>query len=889
MFSTPQLCTFGLALAVGAAPSASAIQQRSPADVPVLRASHLAGAITLDGRLDEPDWAAAQVATHFTQSYPKPGTPATNATEVRVLYSDDALYVGVTMRDPHPDSIAAQLARRDAADLYSDFVHVMIDSYNDKRTAFRFSVNPLGVKRDVLSYNDIYEDANWDAVWEVATRVDSAGWTAEFRIPFSQLRFGTPASGAEQHWGFQVMRDIARTQERDSWAPWQQQDGRFVSSFGQLVGLVGIRQPKRIEIMPYVSTRLTRAPGLAANPFYRTNDTQFKAGVDMKYGLPAGLTLTATVNPDFGQTEVDPAVVNLTAFETFFPEKRPFFVEGSDVLRFGELQSNNSYGFEQYFYSRRVGRSPSRSLGGDSVAFRRVPEASRIVGAAKVSGQAGPWSIGLMDAFTQRETGEYETISLRKGTFLAEPATNYAVSSVRRSFREGQTNIGATFNATTRLLSDSVLAAFLHRQALVGGTDFTHTWSKRSWVMSGFVAGSRVNGTAQTLAATQRSSVHNFQRPDASYLGVDSTRTSLTGHIIGLALQRAGTTWASVEAKESSPGLELNDAGFQSRTDYRSLATSLGTQNFESGKRFRNFTISGGTTQAWNFGGTPITQIAYGGANAMMLNFWSGGFNLQAAPKSYSDRVTRGGPLVENASWALARIFGASDTRGTIWFGVSASIERDADQSSYRSYSASVNFRPSSSVQLAFQPAFSADKTSSQYVATRADGFAATYGNRYVFAVLNQKTLSMETRLNWTLATTLSLEVYAQPFVSAGQYDGFKELASAGTRKFTEYGVAAGSLVRARDQGTVVIDPDGGGPAPAFTLGEPDFKVRSLRGNAVLRWEYRPGSTVFFVWQQSRSGGDAEGQFSFGRDAGGIFRERPTNVFLVKASRWIGR
>lgn len=890
MFFTRQISTVSLlGLAAAAVPSALAAQRRPAAEAPVLRASRATGTIRLDGVLDEPAWSVADVATNFSRSYPNPGQPATNPTEVRVLYSDDALYVGVRMHDPHPDSIVSQLARRDAADLYSDFVHVMIDSYNDKRTAFRFSVNPLGVKRDVLLYNDVYEDANWDAVWEVATRVDSAGWTAEFRIPFSQLRFGASTPGAEQHWGFQVMRDIARTQGRDSWAPWQQQDAGFVSSFGQLVGLVGVRQPKRLEIMPYVSSRLTRTPGVAVNPFYRTNDTQLKAGVDVKYGLPAGLTLTATVNPDFGQTEVDPAVVNLTAFETFFPEKRPFFLEGSDVLRFGQLQSNNSYGFEEYFYSRRVGRSPSRSIGGDSIAYRRVPDASRIVGAAKVSGQAGPWSIGVMDAFTQRETGDYQTTTFRRGKFVAEPATNYAVGRVRRSFREGQTNAGATLDATTRLLGDSVLASFLHRRAVIGGTDFTHTWANRSWVMSGFLAGSRVDGTARALAATQRSSVHNFQRPDATYLGVDSTRTSLNGHIVGLALQRPGSTWASVEMKESSPGLELNDAGFQSRTDYRSAAISLGTQNFEVGNRFRNFTISGGTTQAWNFGGTSLTQIAYGGANAMLLNFWSGGFNLQAAPKTYSDRVTRGGPLVENASSALGRIFAASDTRGRLWFGASASFEHDADQSSYRSYSVSANFRPSSSVQLVLEPAFSAGKTASQYVATQSDPGAATYGNRYVFAALDQKTLSMETRLNWTLLTTLSLELYAQPFVSAGQYNGFKELAIARTRTFTEYGVAQGSVVRGRDQGTVVIDPDGAGPSPSFTLGEPDFKIRSLRGNAVLRWEYRPGSTLFFVWQQSRIGQDTEGQFAFGRDVGGIFRERPTNVFLVKASYWFGR
>lgn len=878
-----------LALTATAMPSASPAQNQPIGQAPVLRASRATSEVRLDGVLDEPAWSVAEVATQFTQSYPSPGTAATNPTEVRVIYTDNALYIGVRMHDPHPDSIASQLARRDAEGLSSDFVHVMIDSYNDKRTAFRFSVNPVGVKRDVLSYNDVYEDANWDAVWDVATRVDSLGWTAEFQIPLSQLRFGGPAVGSERRWGFQVMRDIARTQGRDTWAPWQQQDGRFVSRFGQLVGLVGIPQPTRLEIMPYLSSRLTRAPGVAANPFYNSNDTQLKAGVDMKYGLPAGLTLTATVNPDFGQTEVDPAVVNLTAFETFFPEKRPFFLEGADVLRFGQLQSNNSYGFQQYFYSRRVGRAPSRSISGDTVAYAYVPDASRIVGAVKVSGQTGPWSIGLMDAFTQRESGKYLTTGGRKGTVIVEPATNYAVSTMRRSFHESQTNVGGTLTAITRLLGDSGLASFLHRQALVSGLDFTHTWAKRTWVMSGLVAGSNVSGTARALTGTQRSSVHYYQRPDADYLGVDSSRTHLAGYTAALAIQRRGSTWASVEARESSPGLELNDAGFQSRTDYRSVATAIGTQNFEVGRRLRNFTISGGTTQTWNFGGTPITQIAYGGANAMLLNFWSGGFNVQASPKAYSDRITRGGPLIETSPWVFSRVFAATDTRGSLWFSGGASYERDGDQSSYNTYSGSLNVRPISTVRLVLQPAFSTDRTTSQYVTTRSDATASTYGNRYVFATLDQKTLSLETRLNWTLRTTLSLELYAQPFVSGGRYERFKELVAARTRRFTEYGVAQGSVVRDRDQGIVTIEPDGPGPAAAFVIGEPDFKVRSLRGNAVLRWEYRPGSTLFFVWQQSRSGQDATGQFAFRRDVGGIFRERPTNVFLVKVSYWFAR
>jgi Domain of unknown function (DUF1083). len=303
----------------------------------------------------------------FTQSYPKPGAQATDRTEAHVVYDDAAIYVGVRMYDAHPDSIAAQLARRDATGIFSDWIHLIIDSYHDRRTAFRFSVNPRGVKKDVYESNDTNEDTNWDAIWEVATRVDSLGWVAEYRIPLSQLRFGKEVPGQDRIWGFQLMRDIARRNERDSWSPWTPQSAGFVSRFGDLQGLSNVPSPSRFELLPYVSTKVTRAPGSSANPFFRANDTKPSIGADLRYGLPSGLTLTATVNPDFGQVEVDPSVVNLTAFETFFPEKRPFFLEGSDVLRFGQVYLNNDYGSATYFYSRRIGRQPQRFSGSPGV------------------------------------------------------------------------------------------------------------------------------------------------------------------------------------------------------------------------------------------------------------------------------------------------------------------------------------------------------------------------------------------------------------------------------------------------------------------------------------------------------------------------------------------
>src|SRR6184192_931062 len=355
----------------------------------VMRAIRATGPINIDGKLNEPSWAAAAPSGDFTQSYPKVGAKPSDPTEVRVLYDDGALYVGVRMFDAHPDSIAAQLARRDASGIYSDWLHVMVDSYRDRRTSFRFSVNPRGVQKDVLEFDDRNgEDLNWDAVWQVATRIDSLGWTAEYRIPFSQLRFGGAQQGAERIWGFQVMRDVARRNERDSWSPWKTTDPGFVSLEGDLTGLVDVPQPSRLEVLPYVSTKLTRAPGDPANPFYKANDAKPSAGADVKYGLPGGLTLTATVNPDFGQVEVDPAVVNLSAFETFFPEKRPFFVEGANIFdNFGQGGSNNFWGFNRQepnlFYSRRIGRAPQGSASGD---FVDRPGSTTILGAGKLTG-----------------------------------------------------------------------------------------------------------------------------------------------------------------------------------------------------------------------------------------------------------------------------------------------------------------------------------------------------------------------------------------------------------------------------------------------------------------------------------------------------------------------
>src|SRR6266496_1078238 len=649
------------------APTSAPSAPGAPPSGRVMRASRATGAINIDGKLNEPSWAAAVPSGDFTQSYPKVGAKPTDPTEVRVLYDDDALYVGVRMFDARPDSIAAQLARRDVTGIYSDWLHLMVDSYRDRRTSFRFSVNPRGVQKDVLEFDDNKgEDLNWDAVWEVATSIDSAGWTAEYRIPFSQLRFGNVPSGVERIWGFQVMRDIARRNERDSWSPWKQTDPGFVSFEGDLGGIVDIPTPRRLELMPYVSGKLTRAPGDPANPFYRSNDTKPSAGADLKYGLPRGLTLTATVNPDFGQVEVDPAVVNLSAYETFFPEKRPFFVEGANIFNIGVISGGPSYGSQQIFYSRRIGRPPQRFVDG---RFVDAPDATTIIGACKLSGKVGAWTVGLLNALTAEEKARVIDASNVETTKPVEPLTNYFVGRIRRDFREGNTILGFGGTAVNRDLGDTVFKNLLRSSADVGSFDFEHRWANRQWTLTGALSSSRIDGSQAVIRNAQQSSARYYQRPDADYLSVDTAATSLNGYSAKLGLNKAGDWSFSATAKSISPGFEVNDLGFMGRVDYRNVGAGGSYNNFKPGKLLRSYSLYAGTNHAWNYGGDKIWTSFFNQVSLNFTNLWSLYGGGEYDPGAIDDRLTRGGPR------------GRQPTQWGGW------TEIDSDQRSVLSYS----------------------------------------------------------------------------------------------------------------------------------------------------------------------------------------------------------
>jgi hypothetical protein len=855
--------------------------------IPMMHAARLSsGSITLDGVLDEPAWQAAPEASDFMQSYPDAGGKPTDSTTVRVLYDNNALYVGVRMYDRQPAQIAAQLARRDAVGIYSDWLHLMIGTYHDRRTAFRFSVNPLGVKKDVLEYNDGQEDVNWDAIWQVATKVDSLGWTAEYRIPFSQMRLAGTEPVGGRVWDIQIMRDIARRNERDSWAPWTAQSPGFVSAFGEINDLSGIPAPERLEVVPYISARDTRAPGSSANPFFHSNDASFAIGGDIRYGLPNGLTLTGTVNPDFGQVEVDPAVVNLSAFETFFPEKRPFFLEGTDIFDFGTVQTHNDFGNANYFYSRRIGRQPQRFV---NATFVDAPDHTTILGATKLTGKVNGWALGGLDAVTRRENADFIDNNGVRQTTPIEPLTNYFVGRVRHDKADGTTSIGAMATSTNRSMSDSALANQLRDGAYMGGLDFQHAWSNRTWIASGFASASRVTGTPHAIALTQLSSSRYYQRPDADYVDYDPNRTSLTGYTGEVALERTGAVLGSVALKEVSPGFEINDAGFQSSVDYRALSSLIGYNNQKPGKYVRSYSAIAYTNETWNFGNDLLYNAAALNMNATSNDLWNFGVGVTRSFHAFDERLTRGGPLMRSpASWQ-GNLSATTDSRWPVVGSLFLSGMHDESGASQLSTSLSFDARPTSYLHLNVGPSLSSVHSTDQYVRTVNDAnAAATYGARYVFANLRQTTLSMDTRVDWTFTPTLTLQLYAQPFVSAGRYASLKQLQQPRTYDFAEYGKDAGTIIYAN--GAYTIDPDGAGSSAPFTVGDPNFNLRSLHGDAVLRWEYRPGSELFLVWQQERSGFDPSvSDFDFSRDAGAIFRAQPTNVFLVKLSYWLGR
>ena len=894
-------------------PSALVAQQTAsvhPTEPPVATSVRREGAVAVDGRLDEQAWQRATPVTELRQFQPTEGAPASLATEVRVLYDDEALYIGARMRDPlGPAGIRAPLARRDqllAADgnngsfnsLTTDKFAVVLDPYHNHLDEVWFEVNPAGVRGDQFS-----GDPSWDPIWEAASHVDGDGWTAEMRIPYSQLRF---SRDAEQTWGLQLWRYADRLNEQDMWAFRRRNESGGAAFFGHLGGLTIAERPRQLELLPYVVSRGQFKYAAPGDPYHDSRDLGMSVGGDLKYLLTSNLTLDATFNPDFGQVEVDPATLNLSAYETFYDEKRPFFVAGRSAFSFGGMSCyfcSNTSGLG-VFYSRRIGRPPQ--LNGyvdDHSEFADMPDNATILGAAKVTGRTkGGYTIGVLDAVAQRETARYLTAPGAPHTGqVVEPLTNYFVGRVRKELKQGATTVGTVLTSTLRRMGDDpVVAEQLRSRATAVGLDWTHRWHQREYAWRGSMVASDVAGSAAAIARTQRSSAHFFQRPDREVTGdgffgarFDTTATSLRGYGLYTRLAKENGDWLWEAAQNwRSPGFEVNDLSFLDRADYRWMNFNVARQWTVPGRWYRNIFTSLGGQQQFNYDGLRTDQQAQVYYGMEFHNYWNLRTFAIYRPTTDEDRLTRGGPVVKRTGYTFGHFQVSTDPRRRAVFDVTLEGARGVS-SGTRSFTLQpgVAFKPAASVFVQLSPYYNADEDVAQYVTAVEDSTATAFGgSRYVFAFIKTHTFSLDTRVNWTLKPDLTLQLFAQPFFASGDYGRFREFAAPRVIRKVEYGRDLGTIVRDDATAVYTVDPDGSaGPAAPFTFDDPNFTFRSLRGTAVLRWEYRPGSQLFFVWTQQRSGTDPFGDFHLDRDYPALFRDRPDNVFLVKATYWIGR
>lgn len=680
-----------------------------------------------------------------------------------------------------------------------------------------------------------------------------------------------------QTWGLQVERQIARVQEFSVWSFTPRDQPGGIPRFGHLTGLTNIPTGKRLEVLPYTVSRAEYVDR-GSNTFRDDREYGLDAGVDLKYRVTSNLTLDATFNPDFGQVEVDPAVVNLTAFETFFPEKRPFFVEGAEIFRFGDDGSNN------VFYSRRIGRRPTVA---PRYSDRDVPDATRILGAAKLSGRApSGWSVGIFDAVTNRETARFRDSDGIVGEEVAEPLANYFVARARRDMRGGLTTAGGFFGAVNRDLETDVLAQTLRSAAYTGGVDLFHQWDERTWTLRSFLAASHVRGEPATIAAAQRAPYHYFQRPDATHLEFDPDATTLSGLAGSVAVsKRVGRHWnGGAGINTVTPGYEVSDLGFQRRADRIDAQVNLNYAETRPGNLFRMYQMFGTGLVEHNYAGENISNRIFAGGFLQFLNYWTANVNLGISfTGTLDDRLTRGGPAASRPGHVQLNSFVASDRRKPLVVEAGGFSMRDDAGGHSESVFAGLQIKPAPNWELSVRPSISTSRTAAQYLFTFPDASAnSTFGARYVFAELDQTVVALEGRLNYTFTPGLSLQVFAQPFIAAGGYGAPMEFARPNGFEFLVYGEDTGAVVDGR------IYPDGFYEgAPSFAVPRPDFNVRSLRGNAVLRWEWRPGSTMYVAWQQTRQGFEPIGDFDFRRDVDAVFSSRADNVFLVKINYWL--
>ncbi len=848
------------------------------------KATKITTAPLINGILDEEAWQSGEWVDDFTQNEPYNGRPASQRTEFKVLFDEDNLFVAVKAFDTSPDSIVNRLTRRDQAD--GDLVGIILDSFHDLRTGFLFGVSSAGVKYDLMFTNDGQnEDESWDPNWWVKTTLNNEGWIAEMKIPLSQLRFDKNSGDV---WGLQMARVLYRKNETSFWQHIPKDSPGFIHLIGEMSGLEQIKPRKIFDITPYGVAKTETFKAVPDNPFLSKGKLSgLNGGIDAKIGITNNMTMDLSINPDFGQVEADPSEVNLSAYETFFSEKRPFFVEGNNITNFGLGIGDGGIGNDNLFYSRRIGRRPQGYPDLKDGWSADVPTNSTIIGSAKLTGKTKDGlSIGFIEAMTAEEKAEIDTIGGRKYETV-EPLTNYMVGRIQKDLKEGNTIIGGIFTSTNRVL-DKNLSSFMHKAAYTGGADFTQYFKDKSWMFNLNTAFSLVEGSKEALLKTQQSSARYYQRPDNDYTVLDTNRTSLAGSGGRMQIMKLDGHWNFMGATIwKTPGFETNDLGYIREADQILSLLWVGYSQWEPKGIYRRYNINGDIYTVNNFGGEWVGTGLELNGNMGLKNYWSmwGGLNFNS--EALSTGTLRGGPMMKVPGSKNGRIGFSTDSRKKLSFEVFMNTSKGNEKSSNSLYSEiGMSYKPTNYLVLNVSPGISKSFTELQYFSKIS--YLGT--DKYIFASIDRKTISTSFRINLNLSPNLTFQYWGQPFIATGMYSDYKYISAPMADSYKDrFSTYSGNQL-SFDGNNFNIDENLDG-SKDYSFGKRDFNVQEFLSNLVVRWEYNPGSSLFLVWSQTRSGYNSSGNLNLFDDLGDLFNSddnKPHNVFLIKFSYRFG-
>lgn len=839
--------------------------------------------IEIDGKLNEAVWHNMPVLDFF-QRDPDEGKPSTQKTAVKVTYDDEAFYVGAYCYESEPDSIVTALARKDQW-VQSDYFMLFLDPYFDKRSGYYFYATPSGSVGDGTLFNSDWDESSWNGVWEAKTQRTGDGWTVEMRIPFSQLRFN---KRNDMTWGINFKRNISRRSEESYYILLKKNESGFVSKFAELTGFDEIGSNTNLEVLPYMVQKAQYLIHDQNDPFYKSSQYKTTFGADLKWGINSNLTLDMTVNPDFGQVEVDPAVLNLSAFETFYEEKRPFFIEGSNLLMFGYGGSNNNWGFNwggpDMFYSRRIGKGPSGpAADGDFVDY---PTETQIIGAAKLTGKISDgWSIYALNAVTNSMNARSYTNGI---TTLkeVEPLSNATVFRTLKEFDESRYGLGFMGTSMIRKFDDGSLRNDFSSNSYAAGVDgWVNLDSAKVYVVNGYFIGTGVNGSKDFITDLQQRPIHFFQRPDMKTSRLDTNATSLNGWAGRVSINKQeGEFYFNAALGAISPGFNVNDLGFAWKTDVINGHLVLGLRDYKEDSFSRSKSIYVAHFRTLNFDGETEGNGIFTMGNLQMLSFHRLRFNFGVNFEAISTRHTRGGPAVKVPSSYNGAIGFSTDQRNAVTVDGDFYYSGDDLGGNYYSVQLGASWRASEALRLTVYPGYEWNYDAGQWITNYDDPQAVnTYGTRHIFGFLDQKTLFATIRLDYTFTPTMSLQLFAQPFISIGKYSNIKEFERERTSDFIVYGTKGTSISYDEANGEYVIDP---GTGNRFAIGNPDFNFKSLRLNLIYRWEFLPGSTLFLVWSHDRMNLDDPGQFQLGKSFANLMQAESNNIFMAKITYW---